>query len=117
MICVSCDSMASFNRIDQYNSEIKAVEPDKPVLLILTKSDLEDQVVTFDMLLDKSNEGDFFDAAMTSSKAWEDFNVHRAFNQALMTAYLDKVELEHRHKQAAPPDQLVTAQDDVFENN
>ena len=26
----------------------------------------------------------------TSSKAWEDFNVHTAFNKALKTAYMNK---------------------------
>ena len=28
----------------------------------------------------------------TSSKAWEDFNVHNAFNKALKTAYMNKYE-------------------------
>ena len=30
----------------------------------------------------------------TSSKAWEDFNVHNAFNKALKTAFMNKYEDE-----------------------
>ena len=62
-------------------------------MLVLTKSDYadiihdEDKLVTFEMLTTKSSTGGFQGACQTSSKEWEDFNVHKAFNKTLITAF------------------------------
>jgi hypothetical protein len=66
--------------------------------LLLTKSDLADQleegVVTEDDIKAKKTELQFQIHAFTSSKAWEDFNVHKAFNKTLTAAYSYKYELD-----------------------
>ena len=64
------------------------VETDKPILLILTKKDLEDLVedpVRIATLRQASKDQGFQGAMATSSKVWEDFNVHTAFNKTLKT--------------------------------
>lgn len=37
----------------------------------------------------------FVMSAKTSSKVWEDFNVHKAFNRALTAAYQFKYEMDN----------------------
>ena len=95
MICVACNQKSSFDNVDKWRNEIQEVEPSKPVMLILTKSDMadivdEDKLVTFESLTTKSQTGGFQGACQTSSKEWEDFNVHKAFNKTLITAYKAK---------------------------
>lgn len=93
MICVACNMMDSFENIGKWKAEIQEVEQQKPIMLILTKSDLKDEVdepVLISMLRKASKEQSFQGAMSTSSKAWEDFNVHKAFNKALTTAYMLK---------------------------
>ena len=69
------------------------------MLLVLTKSDLledldedDDNVVTFKSLVKKSKSGGFTGCAKTSSKAWEDFNVHKAFTKVLTAAKKFKID-------------------------
>ena len=65
-------------------------------MLILTKSDLHDFVdepVEFDALKKAANDGGFQGACKTSSKEWSDFNVHKAFNKTLTTAFIKKYEM------------------------
>ena len=95
MICVACNQKSSFDNIDKWRNEISEVEPEKPVMLILTKSDMidlipEENAVQFEKLTEKSTTGGFQGACQTSSKEWEDFNVHKAFNKTLITAYKSK---------------------------
>ena len=59
MICVACNSKTSFASVDKWRNEITEVEQDKPIMLILTKSDLEgalaeDQRVAFEELKQKA---------------------------------------------------------------
>ena len=50
--------------------------------------------VTFDEIkLQKEHQG-LQGCSQTSSKVWEDFNVHKAFVQAICTGYYDKYELK-----------------------
>ena len=61
--------------------------------MILTKKDLEDytdDAVNIKELRTASKREGCQGAMATSSKAWEDFNVHTAFNKALKTAYMNK---------------------------
>ena len=44
MICVASSDPESFESIDRYRAEIKHVKRDKPIFLILTKSDLQDNL-------------------------------------------------------------------------
>ena len=63
--------------------------------MILTKRDLEDYTedpVKISALRQASKEQGCQGAMSTSSKAWEDFNVHNAFNKALKTAFMNKYE-------------------------
>ena len=85
--------MASINR---WKSEIQSKEPDKPICLIMTKRDLLDEAeeeeiaqkfVTKKELLAKKKEFGLQKFATTSSKAWSDFNVHKAFNAIIMAGY------------------------------
>ena len=71
-------------------------------MLALTKADIteariidnnfigEKFRVDFEELETKSSSGGFQGACQTSSKEWEDFNVHKAFNKTLITAYKSK---------------------------
>ena len=61
--------------------------------MLLSKGDLLDFIDDGVKLPDvkaKAKELHFTSYAKVSSKAWEDFNVHRAFNKALKAAYLYK---------------------------
>ena len=42
MICVAVDSLESYYNINKWFDEIQSVEAEKPIMLILCKSDLED---------------------------------------------------------------------------
>ena len=67
-----------------------AVEKEKPIYLILTKSDLSEQAeepVTYEELKAKKTEYGLAGTFKTSSKVWDDFNVHKAFTGALYGAY------------------------------
>ena len=46
MICVAVNRQASFDNIEKWRKEIQAVETDKPIVLLLTKSDIVDKEVT-----------------------------------------------------------------------
>ena len=41
MICVACNNRDSFDNVGKWKSDIQTVEPNKPIILILTKSDLK----------------------------------------------------------------------------
>ena len=62
-------------------------------MICLTKSDLIDflpddaDLVTEDDITAKKNELGLQGALVTSSKEWEDFNVHKAFARTLMLGY------------------------------
>ena len=60
MICIAVNSKTSFDGINKWRDEIKEVEPDKDILLILTKSDMAEnnslnpeELVTFESILEK----------------------------------------------------------------
>ena len=64
--------------------------------MILTKSDLADNIddpVDGDMLKGKVEADGYQGYALTSSKEWEDFNVHKAFNKTLMLGLKAKYEM------------------------
>ena len=44
MILVATDKTTSFDHIEQWKNRIQRVEPDKPIILILTKIDLSTSV-------------------------------------------------------------------------
>ena len=57
MICVAANAQSSFANIEKWRSEIIDIEPERPIALILTKSDLadmSDNPVTIDMMRAKS---------------------------------------------------------------
>ena len=92
MICVAANNRTSLESIDKWRNEIQQVERQKPIMLILTKKDLieiHDNPVTFDEVKAKSKVG-YQGCSATSSKEWNDFNVHKAFNKVLQTAYISK---------------------------
>ena len=84
MICVAVNKKSSFDNISKWKEEITSVIDGKPIFLILTKSDIDDPAVTLkDLKGVKDADGSFVGVAKTSSKEWDDFNVHKAFNKAL----------------------------------
>ena len=50
-------------------------------------------MVSFDQVKAAKTDNGFQIAAETSSKVWEDFNVHKAFNKTLTAAYNYKYEV------------------------
>ena len=90
MICVAANDEDSFENVEKWQLEIQEVDSDQPIFLILTKKDLIEELddpVTIKMLKEKSSSKGLQGAMGTSSKVWEDFNVHTAFNKTLATAY------------------------------
>ena len=60
MICIAVNSKTSFDGINKWRDEIKEIEPDKDIMLILTKSDMAEnnslnpeELVTFESILEK----------------------------------------------------------------
>ena len=82
IVCVAVNSQDSNNNVGRWATEIRQVVPNAPIVICLTKKDLHDYVdepVTEDMIKRKKEEQGFQGFAFTSSKEWEDFNVHRMF--------------------------------------
>ena len=89
MLCVAVNKLTSYTNIKDWVAEIYSTTPNKPIMLVLTKSDIEDGAeVTLKMLKEATKKVDgLFDGALkTSSKEWEDFNVHKAFTKTLSVA-------------------------------
>ena len=66
------------------------IEARKPIWLVLSKSDLiemMDDTVKLSDVKAKAKELNLKGCMEASSKVWEDFNVHKAFNKALTAAY------------------------------
>ena len=90
MLCVAVNNRTSLDRITEWKAEIMAVEKQKPIYLILTKSDLTEQAeepVTMEEIRAKKTEYGLAGSFKTSSKEWDDFNVHKAFTGVLYGAY------------------------------
>ena len=82
MICVASNSQDSLENIPIWQNEIVEIEPEKPIILVLTKSDLIDFVdnpVRYQHVKTAKDTHGLQGCSQTSSKAWEDFNVHKAF--------------------------------------
>ena len=100
MLCVACNDPASFESIDSWRAVIKTVAPaDKPIFLILTKSDLLEQQqhqlenpIDIAQLREKSDKDGFQGAIATSAKEFENFNVHTAFNHVMGVSHVMKYE-------------------------
>ena len=63
----------------RWASEIRQIVPKAPILVCLTKKDLlefVDDPVTEEMIQETKEQNGFQGFALTSSKEWEDFNVH-----------------------------------------
>ena len=95
ILCVATDSRVSFDNISKWMAEIQQIEDKKPISLILTKSDLQNVAtdpVNFDEIKAKTTEEGLSGNFETSSKVWEDFNVHKAFSKIIHQAYEFKYE-------------------------
>ena len=73
MICVAANNKESLENVTTWMNEIKEIEPTKPIVIILTKSDLvdmldEDEVVDDAQIKAKMKECGFADSAVTSAK-------------------------------------------------
>ena len=94
MLCVSIANRDSFNNIEKWKAEIRSsVGANTPIILVGTKSDLRAhtaQAISKQELLTKYANDDFASQCETSSRAWQDHNVNRAFNMAISTAYYNK---------------------------
>ena len=93
IVCVAVNSVPSCDNVARWANEIRQVVPKAPIVICLTKKDLQeyvDEPVTEAMIEQKKAEQGFQGHAFTSSKEWEDFNVHRMFQQAIATGYYAK---------------------------
>ena len=95
LVCVAINSKTSLENVNKWVNEIRQVCPNTPILLILTKIDLEDYtspelVVSTDEIKQKTKDMALQGFCQTSSKEWKDFNVHKAFVQAICTGYYAK---------------------------
>ena len=44
MICVATNSTSSYDHIDSWRNKIQQVEQEKPIMIVLTKTDLSESV-------------------------------------------------------------------------
>ena len=100
MICVAVNNMVSYNNISKWKDEIYSTITDVPIVLVQTKKDLEPYVidageepVTKEKLDKTKLELNLVGVQMTSSKEWEDFNVHKAFVYAITAGIEAKYKL------------------------
>ena len=78
MICVATNDQTAFDNIIKWKIEIQLVEPEKPIMLILTKGDLVyylDDLIELDDIKRKAYELDLLGAMETSSQDWQDYNI------------------------------------------
>ena len=90
IICVACNARDQLDSVGKWKADFQAVEPAKPIALILTKSDLAgecEEPITLEELREKSTHEGLQYAAETSSKQWDDHNVHKAFAKVFSLAY------------------------------
>ena len=89
MICVSKDSRTSFDNIAKWKAEINEVETEKPIILVLTKNDLDGSiaVVSINDLKKERESGGFAGVYKTSAK---DGDVLNAFKRTLKIGYRAK---------------------------
>ena len=96
MICVACNNQESLDNVNRWKVEIQDIEATKPIMLVLTKSnlmeELEGECVDMTAIKKEAQKHGFQGSAKTSSKEWNDFNVHQCFNRTLATAYQYKYE-------------------------
>ena len=83
MLCVSVANRNSFDNISKWQAEIRSVCPNTPIILVSTKSDLRvnasNQVTVSKEELEQKKLNDLQGWCETSSKAWQDDNVKKAF--------------------------------------
>ena len=82
MICFAANAPTSLQNANKWAGEIRQSRPNTPLILVLTKSDLKDYCenpIDPDDIKKKCKELGFQGDVQTSSKEWEDFNVHKAF--------------------------------------
>ena len=86
MILVAVNDENSFNNIAKWMEEIRYVTTQAPFFLILTKSDMDGPVNLKKLKGAKEEDPMILNCFKTSSKEWDDFNVHKAFNKTLAGA-------------------------------
>ena len=82
MICVAVNNQTSLGSIQKWKTEINSTVQSVPIILVLTKKDLaefSDDPVTDEELKEAKKKFGLTGVKQTSSKEWEDFNVHKAF--------------------------------------
>ena len=96
LVCVASNQRSSFEHVAKWVSEVRGtVGREVPIWLFMTKSDLLDEDDTEEMvnikeLVEEKARLGLMGVRKTSSKEWEDFNVHKAFSFALESAYTAK---------------------------
>ena len=74
MVCIATNNRTSLENLDRWRNEIQSVEQSKPILLVLTKSDLMDDAedpVELEELQEKCVQDGFQGCCKTSSKVWD----------------------------------------------
>ena len=95
LVCVASNQRSSFEHVGKWVSEVRGtVGRNVPIWLIMTKSDLMDdddaEAVNMKEMQEEKARLGLMGVKKTSSKEWEDFNVHKAFSFALESAYTAK---------------------------
>ena len=93
MLCTAVNTVSSFDSVEKWVKEISVIQT-APIMLVMTKIDLvpyledaETEYVTKDMAEEKKKTFNFTGISYTSSKEWDDHNVHKAFDDAIQAAY------------------------------
>ena len=95
MICVAVNNQTSLQNVKKWKDEIKSVVPEAPIMLTLTKNDLAEFLedsITKEQINQAKRQHGLQAIAITSSKEFEDHNVHKAFEKLIQTGYSGKYE-------------------------
>ena len=87
MLCVSAVSRDSLNNIGKWKTEIRGIEQDSPIVLVITKIDLRqempDKAISIKEIKAATKKHRLIKYFETTAKNVDDFNVHKCFNKAI----------------------------------
>ena len=97
LLCVAVNQPKALENIPKWKAELRSVEQEVPIILVTTKKDLRDVLgkdasISNEKMKKAKKEFGLMGLHDTSSKVWQDFNVHKAFNKSIKAALKFKYE-------------------------
>ena len=93
MLCVATNSLDSLRNIGKWITEIRGVESDAPIVLVITKKDLRDgqpnTAIPYNEIKRAKEDHRLIKFFETSAKQSHDYNVHKCFVKAIKLVAID----------------------------